>query len=124
MLRPHRPSRQLRWLGSSLDDLSAFPAGVKRSMGFALRQAQEGGKHPDAKPLRGFGGAGVLEIVEDHDGDTYRAVYTVRYSDAVYVLHAFQKKSTLGVSTPRRHMDLIGARLEAVRRSREDGAGR
>jgi phage-related protein len=66
---------------------------VQREIGFALRRAQDGGKHPDAKPLKGFGGASVMEIVEDHDGDTYRAVYTVRFADAVYVLHVFQKKS-------------------------------
>lgn len=79
--------------------------------GYALYLAQTGGKHPDAKPLKGFTGAGVLEVVEDFDGDTYRTVYTVRLSDAVYVLHAFQKKSKRGAATPRREIDLIWARL-------------
>lgn len=106
------PSPRPVWVGSSLEDLKAFPAPVQRFMGFALRAAQEGGKHPDAKPLKGFGGAGVLEVVDDHDGDTFRAVYTVRFSDAVYVLHAFQKKSTRGIATPKREMDLIRRRLK------------
>ena len=76
-------------------------------MGFALYQAQLGGKHIAAKPLRGFKGAGVVEVVDDHDGDAFRAVYTVRFADAVYVLHAFQKKSKRGAATPKRDMDLI-----------------
>ena len=81
-------------------------------MGFALYQAQLGGKHADAKPLRGFGGAGVLEIVEDHSGDTYRAVYTVRLGGRVYALHAFQKKSKTGIATPKAEIDLIKSRLK------------
>ena len=80
-------------------------------MGFAVFQAQCGGKHIAAKPLKGFKGSGVLEAVDDFDGDTYRAVYTVRFADAVYVLHAFQKKSKKGIATPRRDVDLIAARL-------------
>lgn len=84
-------------------------------MGRALDAAQRGDKAPNAKPLRGFGGAGVLEIVDDHDGDTYRAVYTVRFAEAVYVLHAFQKKSKRGVATPKRDLDLIRWRLAAAR---------
>jgi phage-related protein len=109
------------WVGSSLEDLKAFPREVRRVMGFAIRAAEEGGKHPDAKPMKGFKGASVLEIVEDHDGDTYRAVYTVRFSDAVYVLHAFQKKSKKGIATPKHHLDLIRARLkeaEAIHKER------
>ena len=86
------PDRLLRWVGRSLDDLREFPMEVQRIAGFALRQAQGGDKHIDAKPLKGFAGAGVLEIVADHDGDTFRAVYTVRFAEIVYVLHAFQKK--------------------------------
>lgn len=99
-------------MGSTLDDLRDFPAGVKRVVGFALRQAQDGGQHVDARPLKGFGGAGVLEIIDDDDGDTYRAVYTIRFSDAVYALHAFKKKSTRGISTPKREMDLVRERLK------------
>jgi phage-related protein len=81
-------------------------------MGFALFLAQQGGKHADAKPLRGFGGAGVLEIVEDHRGDTYRAVYTVRFAGRIYVLHAFQKKSKSGIETPKAEINLIKSRLK------------
>ncbi len=82
-----------------------------RVVGYALYVAQMAGKHPQAKPLRGFGGAGVLEVVEDYAGDTYRAVYTVRLATAVYVLHAFQKKSKRGTETPRQEIELIRARL-------------
>jgi phage-related protein len=106
------PSRKpLRWVGSSKDDLRAFPDDVKRHVGYALHFAQAGDKHPSAKPLQGFGGAGVLEIVKDYDRDTYRAVYTVRFADMIYVLHAFQKKAKHGIKTPKRDMDLIRARL-------------
>jgi phage-related protein len=103
--------KPLFWVGSSLDDLRGFPDQVKRTMGFALRRAQGGGKHVDAKPLKGFGDAGVLEIVEDDDGGTYRAVYTVRFAGAVYVLHAFQKKSIKGISTSRHDIELVRDRL-------------
>jgi phage-related protein len=85
---------------------------VKDAVGYALYIAQRGGKHADAKPLRGFGGAGTLEILEDHAGDTYRAVYTVRFADRVYVLHAFQKKSKTGITTPKREIELIKSRLK------------
>lgn len=104
--------KPLFWIGSSLDDMQEFPVDVKRVMGFALRRAQDGGKHISAKPLKGFGGAGVLEIVEDNNGNTYRAVYTVKFAGAIYVLHAFQKKSTKGIATPKREIDLIGERLK------------
>ena len=99
------------WIGSSYRDLCALPEDVRRCFGFALYLAQSGGKHPDAKPLSGFHGAGVLEVVEDHDGDTYRAVYTVRFADAVYVLHVFQKKSKRGIATPTKDIELIQTRL-------------
>jgi phage-related protein len=92
-------------------------------MGFALYLAQMGGKHPDAKPLRGFGGAGVLEVVDDFAGDTYRAVYTVRLSTAVYVLHAFQKKSKRGIATPKQDMELIRARLRRAQEHDEQWRG-
>jgi phage-related protein len=89
-------------------------------MGFALWQAQQGGKHRDAKVLKGFGGAGVLEVVEDHDGDTYRAVYTVKFAGAVYVLHAFRKKSKKGIKTPPAEMEVIKRRLEAAEEHHEE----
>lgn len=104
--------KQLVWVESSLNDLRAFPEEVRQVMGFALFEAQMGGKHVAAKPLRGFKGAGVLEVVDDFDGDTFRAVYTVRFTDAVYVLHAFEKKSKKGISTPRRNIDLVEDRLK------------
>src|ERR1044071_7752562 len=94
-------AKPVRWIGSSHADLRAFPRETRRAIGYALYFAQMGDKHPSAKPLWGFRGAGVLEIVEDHDGSTYRAVYTVRFSDAVYVLHTFQKKSKKGIETPK-----------------------
>jgi phage-related protein len=84
---------------------------VRQVMGYALYLAQLGDKHLDAKPLKGFAGAGVLEIVADHDGDAFRAVYTVRFADAVYALHAFQKKSTRGIATPKREIERIWQRL-------------
>lgn len=108
----NEPKPQPVFVGFSLEDLKAFPREVQRVVGFALRAAQEGGKYPDAKPMKGFKGAGVLEIVEDYDGDSYRAVYTARFSDAVYVLHAFQKKSKKGVATPKHELDLIRSRLQ------------
>lgn len=94
-----------------------MPEDVQDTFGFALHLAQSGQKHPDAKPLKGFGGAGVLEVVEDFHGDTYRAVYTVRYAQAVYVVHCFQKKSTQGIATPKPDMDLIKSRLKAIEAS-------
>ena len=110
-----RPPKPLEWVGSSLDDLSAFPAPVKRTIGFALRAAQNGEKSPDAAPLKGFGGANVLEIIEDYDGNKYRAVYTVRFEGVIYVLHAFQKKSKHGIKTPQHEIELIRRRLETAR---------
>ena len=110
--------RPLFWVGSSRDDLKRFPEAVKDVMGYALHLAQTGAKHRQAKPLKGFGGAGVLEIVEDHAGDTYRAVYTVRFEDAVYVLHAFQKKAKSGIRTPKRDLNLVRERLTWVENQR------
>jgi phage-related protein len=106
----NRP-RQLVWVSTAREDLKAFPRQVQRAVGFALFRAQQGSMPASAKPLKGFGGAGVLEIVDDFDGDAYRAVYTVQFAAAVYVLHAFQKKSTRGVATSRRDLALIRARL-------------
>lgn len=92
-----------------------FPVEARREVGYVLYFAQRGDKHPAAKPLKGFKGAGVLEVVEDHQGDTYRAVYTVRFSTAVYVLHAFKKKSKVGIKTPRHEIDLIEQRLKSAK---------
>ncbi len=91
-----------------------MPDDVVDVFGFALHLAQSGKKHGDAKPLKGFGGASVLEVVEDHMGDTYRAVYTVKIADSVYVLHCFQKKSKQGIETPKQDMNLIQERLKAA----------
>jgi phage-related protein len=104
--------KPLVWIGSSLDDLRAFPEEVRQVMGYALYLAQTGAKHADAKPLKGFAGAGVLEAIDDYAGDTYRAVYTVKFPNAVYVLHAFEKKSKRGNSTPRRDLETISLRLK------------
>jgi len=111
--------KPIRWVGSSYDDLLALPEEVRREVGYALYVAQNGDKADNAKPLKGFGGGGVLEVVEDHDGDTYRAVYTVRFERAVYVLHAFQKKSKSGIKTPQKDLDLIETRLKAARKMEE-----
>lgn len=91
-----------------------MPEAVQGIFGYALHLAQVGQKHPDAKPLKGFGGAGVVEVVEDFQGDAYRAVYTVRYAEAVYVVHCFQKKSTQGIATPKPDVELIKSRLKAI----------
>jgi phage-related protein len=101
----------LEFIGSAEDDLFVFPPTVKRVIGFAIRIAQKGGKHPDAKPLKGFKGAGVLEVTSDFDGNTFRAVYTVKFKGVVYVLHAFQKKSKKGIKTPKAEIDKVKARL-------------
>ena len=105
----------LIWLGSTKKAVQSFPLLVRQAVGFALFQAQLGGKHTNAKPLKGFGGAGVLEVVERYDGDTYRAVYTVKFVGVVYVLHAFQKKSKKGIQTPKQDIDLIKKRLQQAR---------
>ncbi|MEE4237373.1 MAG: type II toxin-antitoxin system RelE/ParE family toxin [Anderseniella sp.] len=102
------------FIASSADDLRAFPDAVRQDIGFALYEAQNGLRHLSAKPLKGFGGSGVLEVVENHDSDTYRAVYTVRFAGVVYVLHAFQKKSRKGIATARHDIDLIKRRLKVA----------
>ena len=104
--------RPLEWIGSSYKDLMALPVEVRRLFGFALSLAQVGDRHDAAKVLKGFGGAGVLEVVEDDAGGTYRAVYTVKFPEAVFVLHCFQKKSKRGIATPKEDMDTINARLK------------
>ncbi len=107
--------KPVEWIGSSLDDLKDFPDEVQQVVGYALYIAQCGDKHPSAKPLKGFKGAGVVEVVEDFDGDTYRAVYTIKFADVVYVLHSFQKKSKQGIATPKQDMDLIEVRLKRAK---------
>lgn len=106
--------KPLEWIGSSRKDLMALPADVRRFFGFALSLAQAGDQHDAAKVLKGFGGAGVLEVVEDDAGGTYRAVYTVKFEEAVFVLHCFQKKSKRGIATPKEDMDIIRARLKVA----------
>ena len=103
--------KPVTWVGTSLKALREFPEAVQDDMGYALYVAQRGGKHQDAKVLSGFGGAGVVEIIKDHRGETFRAMYTLRYAGRVYVLHAFQKKSKTGRETPRRDIELIKQRL-------------
>ena len=104
--------KPLFWIASSKKDLKSLPENIQNSFGYALHVAQIGLKHDDAKPLKGFGGAAVLEVVENYDGDTFRAVYTVRFAQVVYVLHVFQKKSKTGIATSKQDMDLIKARLK------------
>jgi len=99
-------------MGSSKKNLDSMPEDVKDVFGFAIDLAQAGLKHTDAKPLKGFGSAGILEVVESDEGGTYRAVYTVRLSSWIYVLHCFQKKSTKGIETPKADIDLIKSRLK------------
>lgn len=112
--------RPLVWLGSSRKDLRAFPREVRRDIGSALFAAQQGETDPAAKPIKGFGGGSVVEIISDSQGDTWRAVYTIRFAEAIYVLHAFQKKSKRGIATPKLELDLIKRRLaEAERLHRE-----
>jgi phage-related protein len=105
--------KPLLWVGSAKADLLDFPEAAKDEIGVALSVAQFGGKHPKAKPWKGKG-SGVLEIVEDHRGDTYRAVYTVKFTHAVYVLHAFQKKSPKGIKTAQSDVELVSRRLKSA----------
>jgi phage-related protein len=108
------------WMGSSRDELRDFPPQVRRDLGKALYAAQQGDTDPAAKPMKGFGGTHVMEIVDRHDTDTYRAVYTVQFADTLYVLHVFQKKSKKGGETPQREIRLIRKRLtDAGRLHRE-----
>ena len=108
---PAPPLRPVIWLGDSLRELKAFPAAVQDEMGYAIYLAQCGQKHVSAKPLKGLG-SGVMEMVSDQRGDTFRSVYTVRFTDRVFVLHAFQKKSKSGIATPKADIDLIKQRLK------------
>lgn len=115
--------RPLDWVGSSKKDFLAFPEPVKDEMGNALALAQFGGRHPTAKSWKGQG-PGVFELVEDHDGDTYRALYTVRFEKVVYVLHAFQKKSPKGIRTAQTDIELIARRLKAAQQDYEARHGK
>lgn len=123
MRTPAHSERPLYWVGSAKRDLMAFPEPVKDAIGTALSVAQFGGKHPAAKPWKGAG-PGVLEVVEDHDGNTFRAVYTVRFRRAAYVLHCFQKKSHRGIQTPRPGVELVSQRLMLARQDYEDRYGK
>ncbi|EMM0381937.1 addiction module toxin RelE [Pluralibacter gergoviae] len=106
--------KSLYWVGSSRKDLQSLPDDVQDVFGYALYLAQTGSKHSQSKVLKGFGSAGVLEVVEQFFGSTYRAVYTVKFADAVYVLHAFQKKSSSGIATPKCDLNKIHERLKAA----------
>ena len=126
MEEPHR-LKPVIWIGSSRKDVKSFPDEVRDFVGHVLRQAQLGRKVLKAKPLLGFGGAGVIEIIKDFHTDTYRAVYTVKFADAIYVLHAFQKKSKHGIATPKSDVSLIKARLKLAEkdyRTRQVGESR
>ena len=113
-------TKPVRWVGSSRKDLRGFPRDVRRHMGQALYAAQRGEEYPSVKALKGFGGRSVLEIVVPDDSGTYRTVYTVRIQDAIYVLHAFQKKSKKGIATPKRDIDLIVERLAVAERDHKE----
>jgi phage-related protein len=115
MVKLVRPVRPLLWIASSKRDYRGFSAQVQDNLGFELFLAQTGQHRPSAKPLKGLGG-GTVELVEDFDGDTYRAVYTVRFGDAIYVLHAFKKKSKQGIKTPQSDIDLVKRRLKDAER--------
>ena len=114
MSAAHDSPKPLLWVGSAKKDLQAMPDDVQDTFGYALHLAQTGSKHAQAKPLNGFGSAGVLEVVESEAGSTYRAIYTAKVAAAVHVLHCFQKKSTSGTATPKPDMDLIRDRLKAA----------
>lgn len=109
----HR-EKPLEWIASSYKDLMALPSDVRRRFGYALALAQKGDQDDAAKVLKGFGGAGLLEVIEDYVGGTYRAVYTIKFAEAVFVLHCFQKKSKSGIATPKTDMDIVRARLKVA----------
>jgi phage-related protein len=120
---PASGEKPLHWVGSSKRDFLEFPQPVQEDMGNALGIAQFGGTAPSAKPWKGLG-SGVLELVESHDGNAYRAVYTVRFAEVVYVLHAFQKKSPSGIRTAKRDVDLVAERLKAAEKDHEKQYGK
>lgn len=106
--------KPLFWIATARRDLKRFSVDARNVFGYALSQAQNGGKHPDAKPLKGFGGAGVLEVLTQQQGNAFRVAYSVRFAGAVYVLHAFQKKSKRGIQTPLEELQLIRSRLKTA----------
>jgi phage-related protein len=112
--------KPVHWVGPSRRDWMAFPDPVRSELGYALGVAQLGGKHPKAKPWIGQG-PGVFELVESFDGDAYRAIYTVRFEDVIYVLHAFQKKSPSGIRTAAADINLVASRLKQAQRDFKDG---
>jgi phage-related protein len=112
--------KPVRWVGSSLTDLRSFPTEVQRGVGYAIYAAQKGERDPAAKSMKGFGGSSVLEIIAPLDGDTFRAIYTVRLKNVIYVLHAFQKKSKTGRTTPQREIEMIHRRLAVAERDYEE----
>lgn len=116
--------KPLVWIGPSKQELKGFPRDVQRVLGHALERVQHGLRPPQAKSLKGFKGAGVLELVEDYDSDTYRAVYTVRLAGRIYMLLAFQKKSKKGIKTPKHVLDLVRARLKEAERIHAEWEGR
>lgn len=107
--------KPVAWIASALDDLKDFPEDVQQAVGYALYRAQCGEKHPSAKPLKGFKGASVLEVVQNFDGDTYRVVYTIKFEEVVYVLHVFQKKSKRGIETAKQDIELIETQLKRAK---------
>jgi phage-related protein len=121
--KPVMGEKPVAWVGSAKRDFLAFPEPVKDEMGNALGVAQFGGKHPSAKPWKGEG-AGVFELVEAFDGNAYRAIYTVRFREIVYVLHAFQKKSPSGIRTSRGDIETVAQRLRAAQRDFEAHYGK
>ena len=110
------PPKLIVWMGSSREALRLFPEAVRRDIGQALYTAQQGETDPAARPLKGFGGTRVMEIVDRHDTDTYRAVYTAQFTGTIYVLHVFQKKSKRGIATPRKDVELVRQRMAAAQR--------
>ncbi len=120
MLDSSRPLKPVCWVGSARDDLREFPAAVQRFCGQAILVAQAGGKASDAKPLKGFGGASVIEIVCRHEGNAFRVVYTTMYPDSICILHVFQKKSRSGFKTSLADIKAVKRRLKEV----EDARGR
>jgi len=119
MVREEAPNpKPVVWMGSSRRDLKTFPEDVQAHVGYALYGAQCGEDYASVKALKGFGGRSVLEVVAPHEGDAYRAVYTVKFTDAIYVLHAFQKKSKSGIATPKTEINLIRQRLADAERLR------
>jgi phage-related protein len=115
-----REVKPIRWIGSSKKDLKAFPKSVQRDIGQALYAAQRGEEYPSVKALKGFKGRSVLQITAPYASDTYRAIYTVRFAGAVYVLHAFQKKSKKGIATPRAEIDLLWKRIADAERDHRE----